>query len=184
MGKFQGRMAPVFLAAGVALTFAAGFSDCWAGDEIPFSEANLFFELNDTDGDLGIHASIDGEPWKKLRIKDPKGRKILDISVKRRLRRQGLTQLFFESAEPSFDELAPEEFFRRFPEGEYEIDFNVSNMSDRGNDGACFCRLPWCPTRHRRRRRGRSQVATAAPGIRHVIPGPSGPSASGQIPAR
>ena len=26
----------------------------------PFAVAELFFELNDTDGDLGIHASIDG----------------------------------------------------------------------------------------------------------------------------
>ncbi|MGH2398112.1 MAG: hypothetical protein ACRDFW_14295, partial [bacterium] len=33
-----------------------------------------------------------------------------------------LTQLFIESAEPPFDELAPEEFFRRFPEGAYEIE--------------------------------------------------------------
>ena len=28
----------------------------------------------------------------------------------------------FESAEPGFDELTPEEFFLRFPEGEYEIE--------------------------------------------------------------
>ncbi len=47
---------------------------------------------------------------------------MLDIRVKGRLRRQGLTEIFFESAEPSFDELAPEQFFRRFPEGEYEIE--------------------------------------------------------------
>jgi hypothetical protein len=38
------------------------------------------------------------------------------------LRRQGLTELFFESAEPTFDELSPERFFRRFREGEYEIE--------------------------------------------------------------
>jgi hypothetical protein len=38
------------------------------------------------------------------------------------LAKQGLTQLFLESAEPSFDELDPEEFFRRFPEGTYEIE--------------------------------------------------------------
>jgi hypothetical protein len=38
------------------------------------------------------------------------------------LRRQGLTEIFFESAEPSFDELAPDAFFRRFPEGEYEVE--------------------------------------------------------------
>ena len=27
-----------------------------------FEEAELFFELNNTDGDLGIHAVIDGAP--------------------------------------------------------------------------------------------------------------------------
>jgi hypothetical protein len=38
-----------------------------------------------------------------------------------RLARQRLTQLGLESAEPPFDELAPRRFFRRFPEGIYEI---------------------------------------------------------------
>jgi hypothetical protein len=47
---------------------------------------------------------------------------MLDIRVQGRLRWQGLTELFFESAEPSFDELSPKKFFRRFPEGEYEIE--------------------------------------------------------------
>jgi hypothetical protein len=47
---------------------------------------------------------------------------MLNVLVRGRLRRQGLTELFFESAEPTFDELAPEDFFRRFPEGEYEIE--------------------------------------------------------------
>lgn len=92
------------------------------GNEMPFAVANLFFELNNTDGDLGIHALIDGEPWMRLSIEDPKERKMLDISVKGRLKRQGLTELFFESAEPTFDELPPEAFFQRFPEGEYEIE--------------------------------------------------------------
>ena len=120
------HMLSVFLvAAVVALILAVAAPNCWAeGEEceIPFDEANVFFELNDTDGDLGIHALIDGEPWKNLEIEDPRGREILDITVKGRLRRQGLTELFFESAEPSFDELSPRRFFRRFPEGEYEIE--------------------------------------------------------------
>ncbi len=92
------------------------------GEEIPLAVANIFFELNHTDGDLGIHSLIDGEAWKELAIEAPNGRELLEIEVKGKLGRQGLTELFFESAEPSFDELAPEAFFRRFPEGEYEID--------------------------------------------------------------
>jgi hypothetical protein len=116
---------PVLLVAVLALVLVAAAPYSWAdddGDEIPFDEASIFFELNDTDGDLGIHALIDGEPWKNLEIEDPTEREMLDISVKGRLRRQGLTELFFESAEPSFDELDPEDFFRRFPKGTYEIE--------------------------------------------------------------
>ena len=85
-------------------------------EEIPFDVAQVFFELNNTDGDLGIHALIDGEPWKHVIIEDPRERRILGIGLRGRLRRQGLTELFFESAEPPFDELPPAVFFKRFPE--------------------------------------------------------------------
>jgi hypothetical protein len=107
----------IAFAAGAAATAAAGDDR-----EVPFEEADLFFELNDTDGDLGIHGSIDGGPWVRLTITDPNEREILAIAALRRLRKQGMTQLFFESAEPPFDELTPSEFFLRFPEGVYEIE--------------------------------------------------------------
>ncbi len=89
-------------------------------EELELSEAQLYFELNDTDGDLGIHGKADGDAWKRMKIEAPNERTLLDIRVKSRLRRQGLTELFFESAEPTFDELDPEVFFDRFPEGVYE----------------------------------------------------------------
>jgi hypothetical protein len=92
------------------------------GDAIPFDEARLFFELNNTDGDLGIHAEIDGEDWKRLTIKTPDRRRaVLEVQTAGSLRQQGLTELRFESAEPPFEEQPPEEFFDRFPEGVYEI---------------------------------------------------------------
>ena len=116
-------LSAVLLTAVITLVLGISAPICWAEeDEIAFAEANIFFELNDTDGDLGIHALIDGDPWKKLEIEDPNERKMLDIRVWGRLRRQGLTEIFFESAEPTFDELPPARFFRRFPEGEYEIE--------------------------------------------------------------
>ena len=110
-------------ALGFGLTSAATTADHDIDDdrEIPFAVAEVFFELNNTDGDLGIHSSVDGEPWKKLEMEGPNGRELLEIDVRSRLRRQGLTQLFYESAEPTFDELDPDKFFRRFPPGEYEI---------------------------------------------------------------
>ena len=109
----------------LTLPFAAAAlvaSPVLADDEIPFDEAHLFFELNNTDGDLGIHALIDGEPWKRLSIEDPGERKMLAVNVRGRLKRQGLTEFFFESAEPTFDELSPRQFFRQFPQGTYEIE--------------------------------------------------------------
>lgn len=119
------------LAVSAALALS-GASLAWADDDdddddddhaaIAFAEAHIFFELNNTDGDLGIHALIDGEGWKRLKIEDSNERKLLDVKVKSALRRQGLTEFFFESAEPTFDELGPVDFFARFPEGTYEIE--------------------------------------------------------------
>lgn len=112
------RLAPV-LPMAIAL-LALGFAA--SAGELELDEAELFFELNDTDGDLGIHASIDGGPYTTLEIDDPRDRMILFLVARGRLARQGMTQFFLESAEPSFDELAPARFFRRFPEGPYEIE--------------------------------------------------------------
>ncbi len=91
-------------------------------DETPFAVGQVLIQLNDTDGDLGFHARVDGDAWKRLRIFDPRERKLLDLRLRGRLRRQGLTELAFESAEPTFDVLPPAVFFKRFPEGEYEIE--------------------------------------------------------------
>jgi hypothetical protein len=90
-------------------------------DSEPFEVASIFVELNDTDEDLGLHAEVDGGAWTSLVIRDPENRRLLAIDGKGQLRTQGLTQLAFESAEPSFDELDPVEFFERFPEGPYRI---------------------------------------------------------------
>jgi hypothetical protein len=87
----------------------------------PFPVAELFLELNNTDRDLGIHANLDGGGWTRLEIESPHGRPLLGIGTVGSLRRQALTQLSFESTEPPLDELAPDVFLRRFPEGVYEI---------------------------------------------------------------
>jgi hypothetical protein len=124
MRKFFGLTLPIGAAAVLAASFttAQPVQDRHKEQEKPFEEARLFFELNDTDGDLGIHGLVDGDEWKRLQIDDPNDVLMLDVMVRGRLRRQGLTEIFFESAEPPFDELSPREFFRRFPEGVYDID--------------------------------------------------------------
>ena len=60
--------------------------------------------------------------WKWISIENPNERRLLKARVRGALRRQGMTELFFESAEPTFDELDPANFFARFPAGEYEIE--------------------------------------------------------------
>ena len=113
--------ATVLLAGGGAWMDAAQPDD--EPEEPPvFEEAEIFVELNDTDGDLGLHTSIDGDPWLDLEIEGPGDRELLNIFSHGRMRAQGLTQLFIESAEPEFDELHPADFFRRFPEGRYSIE--------------------------------------------------------------
>jgi hypothetical protein len=95
------------------VSWSFGFGD--------FEEAELYFELNDTDGDLGFHGKADGGPWKNIWIKDSDHNLLMKVVARGSLRLQAVTELFFESAEPTFDELDPEEFFARFPEGEYKI---------------------------------------------------------------
>lgn len=108
-----------------ALVFAtmAGISHAQDADEndASFAVADVFLELNDTDGDLGLQVLIDGDPWKQLEIENPGGKKILQVRASRSLAKQGVNEIFFESAEPSFDELPPDEFLARFPEGIYEV---------------------------------------------------------------
>jgi hypothetical protein len=95
-----------------------------------FAQAEIFVELNHTDSDLGLHAAIDGETWTRLEIEGPGELPLLDLFSRGRLSAQGLTQLAFESAEPPFDEFSPARFFRRFPEGRYEIEARAQDGAE------------------------------------------------------
>ena len=91
------RLFPVVIgAAAVAMTaqVSMGQGD---GDEeeLEFDEAQLYFELNDTDGDLGIHGKVDGDAWKSLEIEDPRERTLMNVLIRSSLRRQGMTEIFF-----------------------------------------------------------------------------------------
>lgn len=90
-----------------------------SGAQIEFEDAEIFIEFNSTDEDVGVQVFLDGEPWRTLRIVNPNGRTILNTAGSGSLRTQGLTEFFFESSEPSLDEVPLSEFLARFPEGEY-----------------------------------------------------------------
>jgi hypothetical protein len=102
---------------------AAGHCEPLDEDELPFSSIRFFFELNDTDGDLGVQLSLGpSKPWKKLTIEYPCGRRMLTTRTRGSMSVHGMSDLFFESAEPSLEEVSKEEILRRFPEGVYEFE--------------------------------------------------------------
>jgi hypothetical protein len=104
----------VFLVAVVTLLLTA--PKLWA---IPFSKTKIIIEVNATAGDAGIQISVDAPGWTRLKVFAPNGQKIFDGSGSGSVGMQGVTELFFESAEPSFEELPLAELFARFPEGNY-----------------------------------------------------------------
>jgi hypothetical protein len=122
--KSHRLLLPVFLAAVVALIFTVPIAS--AGhrhhrhEVVELADAEIFFEENATDEDLGIQFFLDGEAWKRIKIYSPNWRRLVDVKVKGSTRVIGLTELFSESAEPGFDELSRDEFLELFPEGTYK----------------------------------------------------------------
>lgn len=92
-----------------------------AQEEPEFSEFRVFIEINATDGDAGLQVLIDGDEWKEATIRDPDGRQVYNVQGYASVRDQGLTENFFESAEPSCDEDPLTDFLERFPAGEYVV---------------------------------------------------------------
>jgi hypothetical protein len=85
------------------------------------SEAAIFIEINDTDGDAGIQIFLDGEGWDTMQVRNPHGEVVLNILGEGGVGQQGLTEGFFESAEPSFEEQSLEEFLALHPPGFYQF---------------------------------------------------------------
>jgi hypothetical protein len=115
------RRTRVWLAAAAAVVLVAGLAapQIWAKK---LSETAIYIEINDTDGDAGIQIFLDGEGWDSMRVFDPYGNTILDVRAEGSVGIQGITELFLESAEPSFDEQPLAELLALFPEGNYRFE--------------------------------------------------------------
>jgi hypothetical protein len=81
---------------------------------MPFEEAHAFFELNTTDHDMGFQVFLDAEGWRRTNLFDPAGNRVFGIHADGKLAEIGITELRFESEEPS-----PAEIRSRFPAGQY-----------------------------------------------------------------
>jgi hypothetical protein len=82
----------------------------------PFDKAQVFLEFNTTDDDMGFQVFLDAEGWRNVSLTDPRGNRIGRIVAEGPLGQIGITELRFESAEPS-----PEDVLSRFRAGEYKF---------------------------------------------------------------
>ncbi len=114
------RHAKIWFTAAAAVALVAGMAapQAWA---VQLDEAAIFIEINDTDGDAGIQIFLDAEGWEQMQVLDPDGNIVLDVQAGGSVGIQGITELFLESAEPSFEEQPLAEFLALFPEGEYRF---------------------------------------------------------------
>ncbi len=88
----------------------------FGGAAMDFADLAMFFEFNSTDNDLGVQVFLDAEGWDIVQARDPDGKQFLDIRAKKALGSLGITELRFESAEPS-----PGEVLALFSDGMYEF---------------------------------------------------------------
>jgi hypothetical protein len=115
------RAALVAAVALVAVLLAAGEPAAAKQPKaVPLEDAKMIIEFNSSDQDVGVQFFLDGEGWKTVDVFAPQGKKIFSATATGSLFSQGGgTELFMESEEPPLDELPLEEFFERFPEGDY-----------------------------------------------------------------
>lgn len=107
-----------------ASLLVAASSSAYAGEAakpVRLADATVIVELNATDGDAGLQVFLDGDPWRSMNVSAPNGRAILDLQTAGRLRGYGLTELFSESSEPSFDVFPLKRFKALFPAGRYSF---------------------------------------------------------------
>ena len=87
----------------------------------PFSFARIYIEYNASANDLGFHVTMDGPNWKTFNIVNPKGVKVWEVFGRAGYAELGMTELFFEGAEPNLDEFPLDQLLAKFPEGGYKF---------------------------------------------------------------
>jgi len=124
--RVSGKHVPVLLLAAVVLILGAGAQEASAKkkqkEEIPLSVAKIYWEYNSSGPDLGVHVKLDGEDWKSMKIFHPNGKLLFSVEGKQGYKQLGMTELFFEGAEPNLNDVDLEDLLDLFPEGEYEFE--------------------------------------------------------------
>ena len=112
----------VVLTIGVPIVLLGAAHPPRTGGEIPLEISRIYWEYNSSANDLGVHVILDGEDWYRLKITNPADRTIFSVQGQGPYRELGMTELFFEGAEPSLEDVPLEELLAKFPAGEYEFE--------------------------------------------------------------
>ena len=94
----------------------------WASP-LKFEASRIYIEYNSTDNDLGFHVFLDAEDWKSMKIVNPAGVTVFEATGKGPYGRPnlGLSEMFFEGAEPTLTDIPLETLLALFPEGKYRF---------------------------------------------------------------
>jgi hypothetical protein len=105
----------------VAATSGSSGGKAAAKKPLEFEAHDLYIETNDTDKDAGLQLFADGEEWRHFKLLDTNGDTMINLNTKGKVRKVGLSELFLEASEPSFDEVPFSKFKKQFPEGKYRF---------------------------------------------------------------
>ncbi len=126
-----GAMACVACVATVA-ALAGPAVTARAKGPVPLKEAKLNIEHNATDHDTGFQGMIDSEGWQQIDLVGPKGIQ-LHLEGRGALGELGLTELFFETVEPTNADVPLDELLQNLPAGQYT--FKGREMIDGESSG-------------------------------------------------
>ena len=99
MNRYTRIWLVVVIALSLGATASLGLTQ--EDNEQPLGAAVVNIET--TDNDIELQVFVDGSPtWKHLQIEDPNERRIFNLKTQRRLRQQGMSELFFASSPDAF----------------------------------------------------------------------------------
>jgi hypothetical protein len=136
------RLPMLLLAAAVVITLPLTPATLRAA---PLSAASIRIEINGTEGDAGVQFFLDGEGWKSCTVSGPDGQRLVTVTATGSARMNGLTELFIESAEPSFEEQPLPDLLRLFPQGNYAFDCVTTDDKTLKRSASLTHKLPATP---------------------------------------
>jgi hypothetical protein len=129
-----------------SLALIGGSPAVLAAPAASLEESRIFIEYNSTDNDLGFHVFLDGEDWNSLSIFNPEGELVFVTNGHGPYDELGLTELFFEGAEPSLFDFPLADLLARFPEGVYEFEGTLTDGSTIAGSGRLSHAVPAGPS--------------------------------------